>query len=390
MNKKKNCTLICLLDKEWPPNHSFIDGMLAGELAKTSNIYVRLMVSRSKNLQSATKYINSTCVPLLFKRNGIWRFLNLFQSLKLLLYQIKREKLRNKDVILFVRNDPILLLSASLLRSKVSRLIFQSSFPHEKFNEHNLIKRWIAKILFQLFRFKIDAFTCVSPLGLLRVQALFNNKKIPNLYIPLLTEFIEYPKKDKFFGTFKYRPVFVYIGSHNKQRELKIVFNAIYKCVEKGVEADFVFVGCTESEFDYLQKIPKIKSLIKSGRLFLKLKIPRQDIPKLLSRCHVGICLIPPKPIYIESSPTKLAEYMGAGLAVLTNKGIPMQEKFIMESGGGLLVNWNVQSIADGIEELVKEKNLIEKFGEKSKKYAKNNLQYKYYVNDMVKILLNR
>merc|ERR1711871_756791 len=142
-NIKKNL-VICLIDKSWPPQHAFVNGMLANILGNQKNIRVRLLVSSSSKKNSSTRYINAVCIPSFFPRRGFSRFLNFFKALSLLYYQIQREKVKGTNIILFVRNDPIYLMSASLLRKKVSRLVFQSSFPHEEYSGH-FIKRKIAK-----------------------------------------------------------------------------------------------------------------------------------------------------------------------------------------------------------------------------------------------------
>jgi glycosyltransferase involved in cell wall biosynthesis len=377
MKKKLNYTVICLLDKEWPPNHSFIDGMLAGELAKTFNIYVRLVVSRSKSVKYPIRYLNSTCVPLLFKRNGIWRFLNLFQSLKLLVYQINREKLRNKDVILFVRNDPILLLSASLLRSKVSRLIFQSSFPHENISG-SFFKRFLAKVILRLSKKKVDGLLAVSPRGLIRLKKLMPSVTKAE-YIPLLSD--QNMKVPDFKLLDKNKTIkFVYVGDHSKLRKLDTVLKAIVLSIDRGLQAEFKFIGGETKDIMRLSQVIGVKNLLKKGSLKFVQKISRNYLLSFYSDFDVGLCLIPPDKYYIEASPTKLTEYMGAGLAVIANKEIELQEEIIENSKGGLLCSWDENSIANVLIDISINKQELMIMRERSYIYSKENLKYQNYI----------
>lgn len=373
--------VICLLDKEWPPQHSFVDGMLADELAKENNIIVRLFVSYNKNKVMPTRYGAAVCIPSLYKRRGILRFLNFWKVWKLINYQIHKENLRNNHIVLFVRNDPIYLLVASQLRKNVKRLVFQSSFPHEIYSG-NKFKRQMAKFLYRLSRFSIDSITGVSPEAVARIRKLFG-KNLPGVHIPLLSDLPIYPKLSELSDPVRIKPVFIYIGSHSKKREIETILTAIDLSIKRGANAKFLFIGANDQEQRSLRNIPNVKKLLESGSLRIEHPVPRKEIPSILVECHVGICLIPPKPVYYESSPTKLAEYMGAGLAILANRGIPMQEKFIIESDGGILVDWDVNAIMEGILQLVTEKKLISRLGHNSKYYASHKLQYKEYLEKM-------
>ena len=64
-----------------------------------------------------------------------------------------------------------------------------------------------------------------------------------------------------------------------------------------------------------------------------------------------------------------------------------MQEKFVKESNGGLLVNWDVISIASGIQKLVSNPNLISKLGDNSRAYTLEKLQYSQYLKSMLQLL---
>ena len=380
--------VIALLDRSWPPSHSFVDGMLSTVLAESTKINVRLYVSRSAGKDIVPRrYKGACCVPILYPRRGLRRFMNFWMSMKQLRYQIDREKGRNRRVVLFVRNDPIYLLAATLLRSHVSRLIFQSSFPHEEFSG-NSIKRGIAKLIYQISALGVDAITGVSPIGLRRVWKLCPNAK-ESAVIPLLSDLpIHTEPADHNVAVKGQRVIqFIYIGTHRYNRELEVVVGAIVQALSEGVRGRFLFVGGHRYEIENLLKMQGVIRKVARGELVFMPSVVRSQIPKLLAKGDVGLTLIPPRPLYYEASPMKLAEYMGAGLAVLANRGIPLQERFVNESQGGLLVNWNTRDIAGGIKAIADNPYKLEMMKENAKSYAEKELQYSNYLPQFYRLM---
>lgn len=58
-------------------------------------------------------------------------------------------------------------------------------------------------------------------------------------------------------------------------------------------------------------------------------------------------------------------------------KGICEQEKVILESGGGILVDYETTSFSDAIVRLPNDKKLREKMGRKGRDYVINNYSYR-------------
>lgn len=384
MNQKT--VVIAFLDKDWPPQHSFVDGMLTDVAAKEADIKMRLCVSRSGRDRFKPRcYRGVACIPGLHPRRGSGRLKNLWVALQLIQYQVRREKQRGNRVVLFVRNDPIYLLAASLMRDRVDRLIFQSSFPHEEFSGHAL-KRGIARLIYRIAGRGVDVVTGVSPEGVARAQRLCPSATAGG-HIPLLADFPLASDERNERTCPDGGPVFVYIGTHSAGRELQTVLASIVRAVAKGAVVQFRFVGATEADESRLRQLDGVNDLIERRILRLERPVPRHDIPQILSDSDVGVSLIPPKPVYYESSPTKLAEYMGAGLAVLASSGIPMQERFVRESGAGVLVEWEVNAISEGVYSLSKDFSSIKEYGEKAVKFSQEMLQYSAYLPQFRQLL---
>jgi len=371
--------VIALLDKVWPPQHSFVDGMLAGVAAQQPDLQVRLCVSRASDRDlRPRRYRSAACIPGLYRRRRSGRLWNLWAAMRLIRYQAIRERERGNRVVLFVRNDPIYLLAASLMRGYVDRLVFQSSFPHEEFSGH-AVKRGIARLLYRIAGRRVDAVTGVSPEGVDRVRRLCPSAKV-GAHIPLLADLPVTSQARVQSIDPVVVPIFVYIGTHRPDREIEMILAGIVRAVAQGVVARFRFVGATEADRNRLQQVQGVSELMERDIIRLERPVSRDEIPQILSDCDVGVSLIPPKPMYHESSPTKLAEYMGAGLAVLASRGIPMQERFVMESNGGLLVDWEIASIAEGIRRLCADPNAVATYRENAANFARRSLQYQSYL----------
>jgi len=387
---KIKTSVICLLDKSDPPNHSFVDGMLADLLANDSDFMVRLIVSTSNSDRRPYKYKHAVCMPLLSSRKGFGRFVSSFFLLVILPMMIHKDRKRGRNVVLFIRNEPVYLFTAKILNRLFDRVVFQSSFPHEYFR-HGLLKLKAARMLYRYSADSVDAVLVVSPTGENRVRQYFP-PPCPVLVIPLLSD-LELVKLSHIEDSSIYddhdRPVkFIYIGTHSRQRELDIVLKAIVFALQSDINAEFIFVGGSRQEIDRLRMIEGIDDLENCKQLQLFEKMPRQSALDMLSKADVGLCMIPPLDSFKELSPTKLAEYMGAGLSVLACHGIPLQDKFVSESGGGWLVEWGIDTIGQSIKDICSNRHQITDKRYNALKYANQYLQYKNYYPAFKKLLV--
>lgn len=78
-----------------------------------------------------------------------------------------------------------------------------------------------------------------------------------------------------------------------------------------------------------------------SADVLYKGKLARSEVVELLNESLIGLNLLLPEPNYLFSLPTKLFEYMAAGLAVITSD-LPKSKEIVEQAGCGFVV-----SIAD-------------------------------------------
>ncbi len=374
-------TLIACLDKEYPPSHSFVDGMLVDTLSRDKNIHVKLIVSQSgtDNKRGVLRYYGVICLAVLWTRRNLGRYLNFFNLLICLKRLIKKT---NTPTILFVRNDPVLLLAAACMRHKVDRLVFQSSFPHEKYSG-NIIKRSLAKFMYFLARNKVDAITAVSPLGLERTRKLFPNAK-HRLVIPLLSDSHIHSADYLPLKTKIKKPVtFIYVGTCFTSNVINILVQSIVKFIKNyDYYVRFVFIGGTDKEYDLLRTKHQLNHLENSDIIKLINKTSRNNIFKHYNKANIGFSLYNKTAKDAERSPTKLTEYLGAGIAVVATKGIPQQEEFVINSQAGTLINLNQEELMNAMLYYLKNPKKLEWQQKQALIYAEQHLQYKNYLPD--------
>jgi len=379
-------SLICCLDKEFPPSHSFVDGMLVDTLSKESNIDTKLITSKPGDIftKGVLRYNGVLCLAVLWKRRNLGRYLNFFNLIACLKRAVKAKGKEKQSTILFVRNDPILLLAAACMKHKVDRLIFQSSFPHEKYSGH-IVKRSVAKLLFSFSRNKVDAITAVSPLGMARTSKLFPKAR-HRLVIPLLSDINKFfPSANDDIGE---NLGFIFVGTFFSGSEIEVLIRGIVKAATQGVSCNFIFIGGTNNEHVRLEKIPGVLDLKKKGQLSFVEKIPRKEVFEYYKKADVGFSLYFKTEKDAERSPTKLTEYMGAGLAVIASKGIPLQEEYVKKSGAGVLIDLTENEVAKTISLMDANRNKVKNYKTNAKKYANKHLDYSQYLDGFKQTLM--
>ncbi|MDZ7736250.1 MAG: glycosyltransferase [Gammaproteobacteria bacterium] len=317
----------------------------------------------------------------MFRRRGIGRFLNFFAAIVVVYPMIRRTAWRGYRVVLFVRNDPVLLLAARVLRRYVDRLVFQSSFPHEEVAGASLKGR-VARLLYRMSAGGVDGLLAVSPLGLTRLERLFPGAERGE-YIPLLADALNTPPVTEYTRERNAAsPVrFIYAGTHSPARQLETVVAAAVGAYGSGACARFTFVGGSQAEIERLRSVDGAEALEAEGVLVFQPSVSRPEVRKWLADADVGLSVVPPLQENREMSPTKLAEYLGAGLAVLASRGIPLQEQFIKDSGAGMLVDFSVPALQEAMLSMSRmTADELEALRQKAYDYATGHLVYSEYL----------
>ena len=108
------------------------------------------------------------------------------------------------------------------------------------------------------------------------------------------------------------------------------------------------------------------------------------DIPKLLKECNAGVACLHPLPNHITALPTKLFEYMAAGLPVIASN-FPLWKEIVEGNRCGLTVDpSNTAEMTKAIEYLIEHPELCKEMGENGRKAVLENYNWR---KESVKLL---
>lgn len=318
--------ILFVLDKEADDGHSFVRGFIepfVRDFNSGSLIYFFAPKNKSLVLNEFAKYSR-------FRRRGVGRILHSFACL----FEFRRLHRRTGAVAnVFVRNEFLVLLNFVLMRffSRVKfRIYFQSSYPHELYSGGEF-SRFLARaiLLFciprvqELFLVSENAsnrFVRYGLLGHTRVRVIPLCCDFPIRERASISNFVESSDVRKF----------VYLGTVIAARRLDRFLIGFSGALEKiqGGKVQLEFVGSTLDEF--LQQYPDSEAMVSRlmglGVISFSGRVSRPEVVACLDRNHFGINYVPATEQFIESSSTKLGEYMSRGLPVISTTGVPYHE----------------------------------------------------------------
>jgi len=155
----------------------------------------------------------------------------------------------------------------------------------------------------------------------------------------------------------------IYIGGIDVSLGIKEMVEAI-DLVQKKLFAQLILAGefSPKSLKKEIQNLPGWKNVEYRGFL------SRNKLADLLNQIKAGLVLRHPVPHYLASYPTKLFEYMSAGIPVIA-ADFPMWRKIVVNAGCGLLVDpLDPQAIADSIVYILEHPEEAEEMGKNGRK----------------------
>lgn len=375
---------VCFLDKAYPPEEAFIDGLLCPR-SRESDARLYIVVAKGRSTRRVTRWKGAPCLCVLPARRGMGRILGPLRCFRLLV-GLKRRLGDVRDVTIFARNDPSYLLASVIARATLGygRVVHQNTFPLEQYFR-GTAKGAVATWLFRRLLSHVDALLVLTPEARARLDALSPAKD--TVLIPMCVE------RDFLVGDLpKPRDAFrlLYTGTHAESRGLDEVFRAAAEAHRRGARFELTSIGATFAEVRRLERLDAVRYLRGAGVLTLAGRTTRDDMPRILSTHHVGLCLIPPEPVFLESTPTKLIEYMAGGLYVLATKGIPFQERVVSESGAGVLVDFEHGAMVRAIESACERRHELLPLGVRGFEFARRRLACAVFRDDLDRALWGR
>jgi glycosyltransferase involved in cell wall biosynthesis len=130
-------------------------------------------------------------------------------------------------------------------------------------------------------------------------------------------------------------PVMIYIGKFTgwyMDREMVEFFTAA-----KRLEPELRFLILTQGDADPIREELRRNSI--AAESYVIARAEPEDVPRYLAAADFGISFVRPCFSKISSSPTKIGEYLGAGLPVLSTRGIGDVDPLLETNRVGVLVD---------------------------------------------------
>jgi glycosyltransferase involved in cell wall biosynthesis len=195
---------------------------------------------------------------------------------------------------------------------------------------------------------------------------------------PMVVEVCNYPIPAEFAPTNPVRtepPHVCYIGAISYIRG----FSEILRAIEP-VSVVLDLAGHLESEEMRIQ----MKELIDQGKIVFHGLIDRPQVAEIMSSASAGLVLFHPEPNHIDALPTKLFEYMFAGIPVIVSD-FPLWKSIIEENHCGMCVNpLDVEAIIEAIRFMAEYPEEAQEMGRNGRRLA---LEYYSWDSEKEKLL---
>jgi glycosyltransferase involved in cell wall biosynthesis len=296
-----------------------------------------------------------------------------FQRFTSRLFVICREAFR-VDGDLYHIHDPDLLIVGLVLRAAGRRVVYDI---HEDLPTKILLKMYLPKLIRKPLQWIVgrmedaaagfmSGLITATPALKDRFIAAHHNIVTVNNF-PILEEFTRPANVD---WKSRHRTV-TYFGGISEARgigEMLTAMDLLPRTLDVKLElAGWFYVKALLSN---LVTTPQWRHVTWHGEL------DRGGLTFLLSRVSAGLVILHPEKSFITSQPTKLFEYMAAGIPVIASD-FPLWRSIIQEAGCGILVDpLDTQAIAAAIEYLVSNPREAEAMGQRGRRAAEKQFNW--------------
>jgi len=120
----------------------------------------------------------------------------------------------------------------------------------------------------------------------------------------------------------------------------------------------------------------RIRSMPQSSRVDYLGYCPRSQVPRVLGNARAGLLLFRPAANHEEAMPTKLFEYLGAGLPVIVSNTFE-KSSIVQEHECGIVVDpFDITAIARAMTFLIENPAIAEQMGERGRQLITNRYQW--------------
>ena len=296
-----------------------------------------------------------------------------FQRFTTRLFALCREAFR-VDADLYHVHDPDLLIIGLLLRAAGKRVVYDI---HEDLPTKILLKMYLPKLIRKPLQWIVErmedaaagfmsGLITATPALKGRFTVVHTDTVTVNNF-PILEEFSRPANVD---WNSRQRTV-TYFGGISEARGIREMLTAMDLLPRTlGVRLELAGWFYVKALMSDLVTTPQWQHVNWHGEL------DRNGLTVLLGRVLVGLVILHPEKSFITSQPTKLFEYMAAGIPVIASD-FPLWRNIIQEANCGILVNpFDSQAIAAAIEYLVSNPCEAQNMGQRGRRAVEKRFNW--------------
>lgn len=374
--------LCVLIDREYPNDHSFIEGFYQKALPKQVDSV--LFIGWSSLEKQFKRNDNTTYI--IFKKSKIvfLRKVKYFLLTLTALYRHRKEIdaviTRNSIMMFFATRFLIFFEKRIQHYHQISNLHAETILDGYSRSKLYLFKARLELIFRRVYLHKANKIIAVSPW--MKKYLLEKYSKVKRIIvIPLgvnMEDFLEDVSTKREIDL-------IYVGTFNPLRRIDKIIE-ITKLMSEKISFNMHLIS---SENYNNQHYLRIRKLIDEQKLnkFITLspRVTRRELIKLLYNSKIGLSVIPSYGHLKQISPTKLMEYMTAGCLVIATKGIPEQDLILQESKAGLLLEFDTKLVANKVIEVLENWNDFSDYGIIARQYMRSNRNYDSLVSTFIR-----
>jgi glycosyltransferase involved in cell wall biosynthesis len=168
------------------------------------------------------------------------------------------------------------------------------------------------------------------------------------------------------------KDTYVYFGSMSPWRRLEFLLE-VHRLVRRALpKAHLLMVG-DHHDSDLPARVTEMG--LEQAVTFVG-KVPRAGVPAQILRATCSVAPIPPEPIYLLSSATKVVESLALGVPVVANREIDDQRELLEASGGGLCPAYDTREFARAIISLLRDPAAGLRLGQAGSRYVAEHRSY--------------
>lgn len=254
------------------------------------------------------------------------------------------------DLVIMLGSQMAML---SLLMPGMRTLTYWNEHPSHFYDldHRNPLKRAFNRLLYRLSYLAARHTTRVMPIGQAHADDLRENA-VPEQCLRLIPmgvadAFLAARKVDR--SKAKRGVSVVYAGSVVEDRGRDVMIDGLKLARDAGIDVHLTLIGAHPPEKRYCSE--RAEALGLTDCLTVIGRIPGSEIPARLGEHDAGICIWADRPWWRFNPPTKLFEYLVAGLPVLASR-IRTHTDYLRDGETGLIFDYDAASFAEALARL--------------------------------------